>query len=108
MFVEYRITIFVNRGWVPRHLNDFPRPEGRQQVYGAVSMSERKAFFSPVNDPKSKILLWLEGPALVSAADLQGSVDSEPVVIEEMGKQLFQLLYRHPLTFKIKSSRFYL
>ncbi|CAE7569917.1 Surf1 [Symbiodinium microadriaticum] len=60
-----RGTVFINRGWIPKNMRDFSRPEGVVEAVGEVQDPEKKTPFSPINTPASGRLLWLSGRDLV-------------------------------------------
>jgi surfeit locus 1 family protein len=73
-------TIFVNRGWVSMKMTNWDRPKGIVSLIVTPRDFEPKSTFSPVNDPKSKKLLWLEKSSLLAAADLSTNDDISNVV----------------------------
>jgi len=72
--------VFVNRGWVDLKRSNWERPTGQVTVLGVVSQGEKHGTFSPVNNPQSRKLLWLEPAALLHGA---GENPSLPVVLLE-------------------------
>jgi len=84
-------VFFINRGWVPlssvvgggagrnevfgansnAKVNVWDRPKGTTSVSTVVSGGEVVGRFSPVNNPSTKKLFWIEPKALVEATGLQ-------------------------------------
>jgi surfeit locus 1 family protein len=64
-------VIFVNRGWIPTRATTWNRPFGRVTFRAVLNEEERKATFSPPNDPHSKKLFWLEYKSLIESANIE-------------------------------------
>ena len=75
-------VIFVNRGWVAIKETTWKRPTGTVTVNAIASSGETKGSFSPVNNPTTKKLLWLESAVLLQAAGFVPG-EHEPIVILE-------------------------
>ena len=81
-----REVIFVNRGWISRNSDvTYSKPTGIISLISIISEFEKKSTFSPVNQPNSKVLLWLEHEALLKATELINK-SSIPMIFEVVGK----------------------
>lgn len=61
--------IAVNRGWIPNSLKDASKrpetlPTGIQTITGALTISEKPTWFTPPNDLKNNVWLWLDIDAM--------------------------------------------
>ena len=70
-------VVYVNRGWVDLKRASWERPQGQVSLSGVVCQGVKHGSFSPVNDPKTRKLLWLEPAALLQAAS-EASAASAP------------------------------
>ena len=77
--------VFINRGWVPLTATTWNRPIGRQTMSTVVASPEKASTFSPVNNPASKRLLWLEEKSLLEASGIDNQGDSM-VILEALRK----------------------
>lgn len=94
---QEEVCVFVNRGWVPKSMAgnsnnnnsnmSWERPAGEQQLCVVMSAPEKNSFFSPVNNPSSGTLIWLEEAALKTACRMEdvpaagGGAPVLPVVV---------------------------
>ena len=84
--------IVVNRGWLPAAVAEakgWNRPTGSVVLTGLVNMrgGETKATFSPVNDPTSGTMLWLELPLLAKALRcIREEEGSAPILVDEVSE----------------------
>lgn len=76
--------IFVNRGWVPRTAKEWNRPKGEIMLTILLAKPEEKATFTPPNNISSKILLWLDVPALLMAAGYSLDAQSQFVLADHV------------------------
>jgi len=79
-------VVFINRGWVAMKETNWLRPLGVTTLSTVVSHPEKKNTFTPVNDPASMKLLWVEAGALRICADLPALKDNEMIVLEAFEK----------------------
>lgn len=72
-----RLTVFVNRGWVPRTAKGWSRPQGSVTLVTLIGEPEKGGYFAPAQDEKtlaSGKVLWLEERLLrMLAQQLTGS-----------------------------------
>ena len=80
MRLSDRSIIFVNRGWVSRRSKEWDRPKGIVRTTVVAGACEKRSTFSPVNDPSSRTLLWLEDSSLVAATGIDLSVEQVALV----------------------------
>eukprot|EP00981_Chlorochromonas_danica_P007124 scaffold1560_cov177-Ochromonas_danica.AAC.9 len=72
--VHDKLTVFINRGWVPRTAKSWDQPQGTVLVTALVAEPEKGGYFAPTQDDNTKKLLWLEEKVLKSAVHrLNGS-----------------------------------
>lgn len=74
-------VVYIMRGWIPKSARSWERPTGEIDVLAIGSEAEKGNFFSPVTDPKSKELIWLDIAALKAMAPV--TEDTSHIVLVE-------------------------
>jgi cytochrome oxidase assembly protein ShyY1 len=78
--------VFINRGWVAMKETNWLRPSGVTTLSTVVSHPEKENTFTPVNNPASMKLLWVEADALRICAETPQLKLNEIVVLEAFEK----------------------